>query len=290
MAQRNQRGWLKKENRAHGEAWVLFFRTSRKSDGKRVETKIPIGLVKDFPEKSDAWAEVTRLHFPINQLNPRRGVKFGDLAQHYAEHELVNHTESIHPKAHTTIKGYERVLRNRLLPKWGARIALGIEPLEIEEWLTTLKKEEELENPALDRMRRVMSMVYRHGQRYGLTPRTQESNPMRFVRCKTTSGYEAMIITPEQAYAIVRNLPDPERTLTLLAAGTGLRISESLGLQWRDVDFGEASGLAAKSVCQKLRLPKGRCRSTRCSPNSCFAGSRRHRTKSQATGSFLHSD
>ena len=51
---------------------------------------------------------------------------------------------------------------------------------------------------------------------------------MRFVRCKTTSSYEAMIITPGQAYAIVRNLQDPERTLTLSAAGTGLRISECL--------------------------------------------------------------
>src|SRR6201987_1975470 len=108
-------------------------------------------------------------------------------------------------RAHTTIKGYDRVLRNRLLPKWGSRIALCIEPLEVEEWLTTLKREEELENPTFDRLRRVMSLVYRHGQRYGLIPRTQKSNPMRYVRCKTRSGYEAMIITPEQAYAIVRN-------------------------------------------------------------------------------------
>jgi hypothetical protein len=44
MAQRHQRGWLKKERRAQGETWVLFFRTTRKSDGKRVESKIPIGL------------------------------------------------------------------------------------------------------------------------------------------------------------------------------------------------------------------------------------------------------
>jgi hypothetical protein len=42
-----------------------------------------------------------------------------------------------------------------------------------------------LANPTLDRMRRVMSLVYKHGQRYGLIPRNQESNPMRFVRCKT---------------------------------------------------------------------------------------------------------
>jgi integrase len=82
-------------------------------------------------------------------------------------------------------------------------------------------------------------LVYKNGQRYGLIPRNQESNPMRFVRCKTTSGYEAMILTPDQAYVIVCNLQEPERTLTLLAAGTGLRISECLGLQWHDINFGD---------------------------------------------------
>jgi hypothetical protein len=72
MAQRHQRGWLKKETRSNGETWVLFYRTIRKSDGKRVENKIAIGLVRDFTEKSNAWAEVERLHLPINQVNLRR--------------------------------------------------------------------------------------------------------------------------------------------------------------------------------------------------------------------------
>jgi hypothetical protein len=54
MAQRHQQGWLKREKRSRGETWVLFFRTVRKSDGKRVENKIPIALVKDFPDKSCA--------------------------------------------------------------------------------------------------------------------------------------------------------------------------------------------------------------------------------------------
>jgi integrase len=153
--------------------------------------------------------------------------------------ELAEASESIRPKAHTTIKGYEQVLRNRLLPRWGNRIALGIEPLEVEQWLRALKKEGHLANPTLDKTRRGMSLVYKNGQRYGLIPRNQESNPMRFVRCKTTSGYEAMILTPDQAYVIVCNLQEPERTLTLLAAGTGLRISECLGLQWHDINFGD---------------------------------------------------
>ena len=60
MTHRHQQGWLKKEKRSRGETWVLFFRTVRKSDGKRVENKIPIALVRDFPDKSCAWAEVEK--------------------------------------------------------------------------------------------------------------------------------------------------------------------------------------------------------------------------------------
>jgi integrase len=123
--------------------------------------------------------------------------------------------------------------------------------------LKQLKSEEGLANPTLDRIRRVMSLVYRHGQRCGLIPRRYESNPMRFVRCKTTSGYEAMILTPGQAYAIVRNLRDPERTLTILAAGTGLRISECLGLQWQDVSFADAMIHVRRTwTCGQVGLPK----------------------------------
>ena len=121
MAQRQQRGLLKKEIRIPGETWVLHFRATRKSDSRRVENKIPIGLVRDFPDKRTAWAEVERLHLPINPVDSRRGVTFGDLVLHYAEHELVEWSEPIHPKAHTTIKGYDRILRNRLLPNRKAK-------------------------------------------------------------------------------------------------------------------------------------------------------------------------
>ena len=80
---------------------------------------------------------------------------------------------------------------------------------------------------------------------------------MRFVRCTTTSDYEAMIVSPEQAYAIVQNLREPERTLTLLAAGTGLRISECLGLQWQDVSFADAMIHVRRTwTCGQVGLPK----------------------------------
>ena len=94
MAQRHQRGWLKKETRSNGETWVLFYRTIRKSDGKRVKNKIAIGLVRDFPDERSARAEVERLHLQLNRVDLRGGVTFADLALHYADHELVERTVS----------------------------------------------------------------------------------------------------------------------------------------------------------------------------------------------------
>src|SRR5206468_13053241 len=114
-------------------------------------------------------------------------------------------------------------------------------------------------NPTLDKTCRVMSLIYKHGQRYGLISRNQESNPMRFVRCGTTSAYEAMILTPEQAYAVLLNLQEPERTLTLLASGTGLRISECSVLHWQDVSFADAMiDVRRTRRCGQVGLPNSK--------------------------------
>jgi len=258
---RFQRGSLRVESRKNGPTWVLRYFVTRPSDSRRVEHKIAVGLVHDFPCESAAWAAVQKQHLQtqINQSDFRGHVTFADLAQHYIRHELGEQTEAVAPKSHTTIAGYKRILKNRCLDRWGNRIALGIEPLEIEQWLKGIKREQLLENPTLDKTRRVMSLVFKHGQRYGLIPRSEESNPLRFVRCKTTSDYEAMILTPQQAFAVLMQLKDPERTLTLLAASTGLRISECLGLQWQDVSFSESIISVRRTwTCGQVGVPKSK--------------------------------
>ena len=44
-------------------------------------------------------------------------------------------------------------------------------------------------------------------------------------------------MTPEQAFEVLLNIPEPTRTLTLSDAATALRVSELLGLMWMDLDF-----------------------------------------------------
>jgi integrase len=67
---------------------------------------------------------------------------------------------------------------------------------------------------------------------------TSDGNPVAFVTQSSKSNYTAVIISPEQAFRIMLELKDPQRTLVFLVAVTGLRISEALGLKWEDLDFG----------------------------------------------------
>jgi integrase len=163
-------------------------------------------------------------------------VTVDELAAHYTAHELADQRLAIEPRSHTTVDSYERVLRLRILPRWGDRIATSIKPLEVEQWLKSLKSKQNLANPTLAKSRNVMSLLFRHGIRHSLITGGDSSNPLQYVRCRTTSDYESMTIEPQQAFTIWQLLPEPERLLLLLAACTGVRVSEGLGLQWGDVD------------------------------------------------------
>jgi integrase len=229
---RFQRGSMRKEDRKAGPTWVLRHYVTRQSDGKRVEHKLAIGLVHNFKTQSAAWAEVERQHIAqqINEPASRDRLLLSDIAQHYVKSELPE-------RAPSTAYLHKHIVHDFLIPRWGRNIAVSIKPLEVEKWLKALHAELGFSNPTCAKIRAVMACVYKHAQRHGLIPRTEDANPMKWVRCKTTSDYEAIIVTPAQAFGLVTGFPMLERTLTLLAAATGLRISECLGLQWQDLDF-----------------------------------------------------
>ncbi len=236
---RDQRGWLRVERRKAGETWVLRYNVTRASDGKRVEHTRAIGLLSQFPTESTAWVEVERQNLNVNNPDFRGRVAFADLCRHYLQHEVLNPARKQQKKAHTTTEDYNRIVTKRLIPRFGRKDALRIQPLEIESWMDSLEEQEGLQNPTLDKYRRQMFLVYKHGQRHGLIPRTQEANPLNFVRQSSTSDYEAITITAAKTFEVLQLMPQLERTLTLLIAATGLRISECLGLQWQDIDYGK---------------------------------------------------
>jgi hypothetical protein len=66
--------------------------------------------------------------------------------------------------------------------EWRKERALAVRPFEVEDWFKQIEREHRLETSTLAEVRKIMNLVYRHGQRYGILPRTDEGNPMLFVR------------------------------------------------------------------------------------------------------------
>ena len=230
---RYQEGSIRQIKRADGMTRVLRYYTTR-ADGKRVEHIIAIGLVKDIgPKKADASREADRqkVRETINQLQPFQGKPrtFGQLCQHYIENELrIDQANSARPKEFPTIETYERHLLKRIIPHWGDLAPLAIKSTEVEKWFLELrrgnpqKKVKPFADPTVDKIRRIMHLVYKHGQRHEFLPRQQEGNPMNWVSQRTTSDYTAVPMTPKQAFEILLNTNCPPTVAALLGCTAGL--------------------------------------------------------------------
>lgn len=139
--------------------------------------------------------------------------------------------------AATTQSTVQHCIDDYLLSRWGKSIALDIQPLEIEQWLGALA----LANPTKDKLRRTMSIIYVQAQKYGLVPRSESSNPVRWVDQSAKSRYKPVVVDPATAAKILGAFSGPDQALqlalTILVAATGIRISEALGLKWADIDY-----------------------------------------------------
>jgi hypothetical protein len=83
------------------------------------------------------------------------------------------------------------------------------------------------------KIRNLMSVLFNHGIRYEIC----ERNPIQLVRQSAKRKAVPVVLSPMEVQRLLSALALRERTLVLLAFGTGLRMSELFALKWRDVNF-----------------------------------------------------
>jgi integrase len=206
---------------------------------------------KDAQNK-EAWALVGKLVLDklVVKSDPT-SIPFGELAEKYlAEHPFNKQsTRELHTQA----------LRNLLLPRWSEEIAeeiaIEIDPQSLKKWMVGLK----VESSTRGKYKSVMSGVYSWGQCENLIPRGEECNPLNYVKgpeFSQVTSYEAMALEIEDIFALLSGLKQPEYELTLLVVTCQLRISEALGLKWRDILWNRGL-IAIRRACVHNNIQDG---------------------------------
>jgi integrase len=92
-----------------------------------------------------------------------------------------------------------------------------------------------------------MSVPFNHARRHDFIDR----NPITLVRQSAKRRTAPEVLLPSEINRLAHSLRNRERTLVLLAAGTGLRMSELFGLKWRDVDFAGKQVSVLRSIVKQ---------------------------------------
>ena len=156
---------------------------------------------------------------------------------HYRERELDPDTVW---KTHSTKVTYEGYINKWILPRWGKYPLVRVNAGEVELWLRSLP----LARSSCAKIRNLMSVVFNHGIRYEICDR----NPIKLVRQSAKRKAVPVILSAHDVQRLIAILAVRERTLVLLAFGTGLRMSELFGLKWDDIDFQKNEISVARSI------------------------------------------
>ena len=227
---RYQQGSVQREKRQSGpDVWIFrWYETG--TDGKTRYRKAIVGTVEALTNETSALKAAQALRIDVNQQTPRADAgprTIAMLVAHYRLKELAGDRNG--RKAFSTRSAYECNLENWILPRWGDHKLDQVKAVAVEEWLDSIKRAKGTKA----KIRNLMSALFTHAMRYEWVDR----NPIKLVRQSAKRERIPDVLELEEIQLLLSKLSVRDRTLALLDAGTGLRVSELLALRWRDVNF-----------------------------------------------------
>lgn len=242
---RYQQGSVQREKRRKGSDVWVFRWWELASDGTTKRRKAIVGTVLTLPTEAVALKAAQALRIDANQQTPQAEggpSTIATLVAHYRLKELVGDRNG--RKAFSTRSAYECNLKNWVLPRWGDHKLDQVKSVAVEEWLDSIRRA----NGTRAKIRNLMSALFTHAMRYEWVDR----NPIKLVRQSAKRQRIPDVLELAEIQLLLSKLGVRERTLALLDAGTGLRVSELLALRWRDVDFDNLELSVTRSIWHQV--------------------------------------
>jgi hypothetical protein len=172
------RGWFRRKKGRLVYAWLIEDpKTGRDLERSRV--------VGDATLSDEEGWQLVGMMKQDGRIKAEGGAPSENLSFSYVAAEYLSRKEW---KKESTKVLHQHLVNDILVPRWGDRVAVRIEPPKIKAWLRSLA----LENPTRYKLKTVMGTVYTFAQSEGLLPLGEQYNPVRYVKgIESTSEYEA---------------------------------------------------------------------------------------------------
>jgi integrase len=249
--QRFQRGSLRRVARANNKsAWEY-----RYQDPITDQRKSMFLSTDRFPTQVAVERHLEAFVLKLNSENPTQAIlepTFNALLDRFVEEEKLLEIKQLRPGdrcdlvgelSYSTASSYLSVIK-LLRAKWGSARIARIKPVQVQEWL----KKMDAAPKTKGHVKALMHRLYEKAMLWEMVE--WQRNPMQLVEIKGISKRQKkpIVLTVEQFYQILELLPQPYRTMVVVAQCTGLRAEEVLALEWRDIDFENLSMRVVRAV------------------------------------------
>lgn len=258
--QRYQRGYLRRVPRANNRsAWEY-----RYSDPQTGKEKSMYFSTEQFPTQTAVERHLESFVLKLNSDNPTLAVQeptFDALLDRFIREERLLEIKRVRPGescdnvgelSYSTASSYLSVIK-RVRAKWGAHRVARVKPMHVQEWLRNLEAAPKTKG----HIKAVIHRLYEKAMLWEMVE--WQRNPMELVEIKGISKRRKrpVILTVEQFFLILPLIPQPYRTMVLLAQCSGLRVEEVLALEKADIHFEKLSMQIARAVVHgRVKLVK----------------------------------
>jgi integrase len=258
--QRYQRGSLRQVARAN-EEWAWEYRYKDPTTDR--DTSMYLSAEK-FPTEIAVTRHLEAFVLKLNSENPTLAIlepTFNAILDRFIEEERLLEIKQQRPGdrcdaegalSYSTAVSYLSVIK-QVRVKWGTTHITRMKPVKVQEWLKNMDSAPKTKG----HVKAIMHRLYEKAMLWEMVE--WQRNPMELVEVKGISKRrkKPIVLTVEQFYQLLALIPQPYRTMVVVAQCTGLRAEEVLALEWQDIDFENLSMKVVRAVVHgRVKLVK----------------------------------